>query len=286
MGMIYWLASYPKSGNTWTRAFLTNYWKNADQPADINDFEGGPIASARNLFDEAVGVEASDLTKDEIENLRPRVYQDVAANSKENLYLKVHDAFTYTPGGVPLLPKDVTGGVIYIIRNPLDVVVSFAHHSNRPVEKMIPAMNDPDFAFVNNPRSLQNQLVQKLLTWSGHVLSWVDEPGLNALVIRYEDMHARTEEIFTEVARFAGLEVDAERVRKAIRFSSFDVLQAQEKEHGFGEKMPFSESFFRKGKIGTWREKLSEEQAAQIVAEHGEVMRRFGYLTEDGRIVF
>jgi len=79
---------------------------------------------------------------------------------------------------------------------------------------------------------------------------------------------------------------DAARVRKAIRFSSFDVLQSQEKEHGFDEKMPFSESFFRKGKIGTWREKLSEEQAAQIVAEHGEVMKRFGYLTEEGNIVF
>jgi hypothetical protein len=284
--MIYWLASYPKSGNTWTRAFLTNYWKNPDAPVDINDFEGGPIASARGLFDEAVGVEASDLTPEEIENLRPRVYQDVAANSKENLYLKVHDAYTYTPSGVPLLPKDVTAGVIYIIRNPLDVLVSFAHHSARPVEKMIPSMNDPKFAFVNNPRNLQNQLIQKLLTWSGHVLSWVDEPGLNVLVIRYEDMHARTEQVFSEVARFAGLELDAERLRKAIRFSSFDVLQAQEKEHGFDEKMPFSESFFRKGKISTWREKLSDEQAVQIVAEHGAVMKRFGYLTEDGKIVF
>ena len=55
---------------------------------------GGPIASARGVFDDAVGVEASDLTQDEIERYRPRVYLQVAANSSENLYLKIHDTFT------------------------------------------------------------------------------------------------------------------------------------------------------------------------------------------------
>lgn len=286
MALIYWLASYPKSGNTWMRAFLTNYWKDAGEPADINDIEGGPIASARNVFDEMVGVEASDLIPDEIESLRPRLYREMAENSRENLYLKVHDAYTYTPDGVPLLPKEATGGGVYILRNPLDVAVSFAHHSVCPVDKMIARMNDPAFAFVNNPRSLRNQLVQKLLTWSGHVLTWVDEPGLKILVVRYEDMHSRTEEVFTEVVRFVGLDVDAARVRKAVRFSGFDLLQAQERAHGFSEKMPFSDSFFRKGKIGTWREKLSAEQAARIVDAHGEVMRRFGYLTEAGNVVY
>ena len=44
---IVWLASYPKSGNTWTRAFLTAYLGDEDQAVDINDLEGGPIASSR-----------------------------------------------------------------------------------------------------------------------------------------------------------------------------------------------------------------------------------------------
>jgi aryl sulfotransferase len=286
MAKIYWIASYPKSGNTWTRTFLTNYWRNLDQPVDINELEGGPIASARNLFDESVGLESSDLTSAEIERLRPRVYRAVAEASPENLYLKVHDAYTYTPDGVPLLSKEATAGAIYLIRNPLDVLVSFAHHSARPVEKMVKALNDPDYAFVNDPRRMHNQLVQKLLTWSGHVRSWVDEPGLNLLVLRYEDLHRDPEAAFGAMVRFAGLEFDAERLRKAIRFSSFDVLQAQEREHGFGEKMPLSESFFRKGKIGTWREQVSDELAAQVVQAHRDVMTRFGYLDENGKIVF
>ena len=102
---IVWLASYPKSGNTWMRAFLSNYLADGDAPVDINSLDtGGPIASARAVFDDAVGVEASDLTQDEIERYRPRVYLQVAANSSETLYLKIHDAFTYTPDGSPLVP--------------------------------------------------------------------------------------------------------------------------------------------------------------------------------------
>ena len=167
------------------RTFLTNYWRDADEPIDINSLEGGPIASARTVFDESVGVEASDLTSEEIERLRPYVYEQIAADSEDTLFLKAHDAYTFTPEGIPLLSKKATQGAIYLIRNPLDVAVSFTHHSNRPVEKMIPRMADPEMAFVNNPNRLYNQLVQNLLTWSGHVLNWVDEPGLDVLVLRY-----------------------------------------------------------------------------------------------------
>jgi hypothetical protein len=118
------------------------------------------------------------------------------------------------------------------------------------------------------------------------VLCWVDEPGLNLLAVRYEDLHRHPEAAFGAMVRFTGLDIDADRLRKAIRFSSFDVLQAQEREHGFGEKMPLSESFFRKGKIGTWREQVSDELAAQVVQAHRDVMTRFGYLDENGRSVF
>lgn len=66
MSGIVWLASYPKSGNTWLRVFLANSLRNAETPADINALETGHIASARNLFEELAGVEASDLTSAQI----------------------------------------------------------------------------------------------------------------------------------------------------------------------------------------------------------------------------
>ena len=118
MGGIIWLASYPKSGNTWLRAVLSNYRDDGEEPADINELGGGPIASARSPFDDAVGVEASDLTEAEIERYRPRIYRQMAESSQETLFLKVHDAYAYTADGLPLMPKEATAGVIYIVRDP------------------------------------------------------------------------------------------------------------------------------------------------------------------------
>ena len=94
MNGIIWLASYPKSGNTWFRGFLTNLLRDADTPASINELERTPIASARGVFDNNMGFEASDMTADEIDRLRPELYIHLAENAKEPLFMKIHDAYT------------------------------------------------------------------------------------------------------------------------------------------------------------------------------------------------
>jgi hypothetical protein len=127
MGGIIWLASYPKSGNTWLRAFLTSFQRNDGQPVDINALAGGPIARARDILDESVGVKASALTHEEVEGYRPAVYRHLAARSSSTVFLKIHDAYTYTEGGVPLVPAEATCGAVYMLRHPFDVAVSFAH---------------------------------------------------------------------------------------------------------------------------------------------------------------
>lgn len=284
--MIMWLASYPKSGNTWLRIFLTNYLRNADKPADINRLGGGPIASARIIFDDYVGVEASDLTPAEIERLRPMAFDLLAAEAKETCYLKVHDAFTYTADGYPLVSQGSTKGVIYLIRNPLDVVVSFAHHTGHSVDFMVKAMGSVDYAFVNHADRVYNQLPQQLLTWSQHVTSWVDESGLDVLVVRYEDSLHDPIASFSRVVDYCGLDYDPERLARAVEFSSFENVRRQEKDQGFGEKSPSAQAFFRRGKVGAYREDLSDELIAQIIADHAPVMRRFGYLDETDRPVF
>lgn len=284
MGNIYWLASYPKSGNTWMRILLTNYLRNADEPADINSLDGGPIASARQIFDDAVGIEASDLTQEEIERYRPFVYEQISEKAKEKLFLKIHDAYTYTPYGYPLISKKATAGVIYLIRNPLDVAVSFAAHSNSTVEKMVEGMGKSDYSFVEQSKRLHNQLRQRLLSWSGHINSWVDEPDLQVKVVRYEDLKADTVSKFREVIQFCELEDDLERITKAVEFSRFEKLQQQEQEKGFQERVG-KESFFRSGKAGIWRKELNSELIEKILTEHQEVMLRFGYLTELGELL-
>lgn len=278
-GKIYWLASYPKSGNTWMRILLTNYLRNTEEAADINQLDTGPIASGRQIFDDNVGVEASDLTQEEIEYYRPFVYEQISREAGSQVFIKVHDAYTYTTGEVPLLAPDATAGIIYLVRNPLEVCVSFAHHSATTIEKSMKMMNDENYCFVDRTDRLHNQLRQHLLSWSGHVGSFVDTPGLRILVLRYEDILADTEAALSRVVEFAGLEYDAERVRRAVQHSLFDKLQAQESEKGFGEKAARAKSFFRQGKIDTWRTTLEPSVIASIVEQHGEKMEQLGYNT-------
>lgn len=281
---IIWLASYPKSGNTWLRIFLTNLRRDGAEPVNINELDGGPIASARGLFDELTGIEASDLTAEEIDRLRPEVYERLAAAAQEVLFLKVHDAYTYGADGRALLSA-AGSRAIYLIRNPLDVAVSYANHSSRDFDAIIGSMGQEEFAIATSAGKLPEQLRQRLLSWSAHVLSWVEAP-IPVMVLRYEDMKQQPLETFTRAARFAGLPDDPARVRKAVEFSDFKELQRQEQEHGFRERPSKAERFFREDGWGAWRREMTPEQAARVIREHRQVMQRFGYLTEDGEPVF
>lgn len=274
---IIWLASYPKSGNTWFRAFLANLLNKTDVPADINELAGGPIASSRQLFDEATGLSSSDMTADEIDNLRPLVYEYIAHNSTETIFHKIHDAYTLTLDGMPLVPQRATLGALYFVRNPLDVAVSFAHHSNLSFETIVTAMNNNDYAFCSKSSRLHMQLRQKLLTWSNHYLSWTSQNDFPVMVMKYEDMKLNPFDSFSSAIKFCGLNFDETEIKEAIRKSSFSELQKQEKEKGFREKSPDSQIFFRKGTIGSWKDELSQNLVDVIRKDHQRVMLQLGY---------
>ncbi len=278
MSGIVWLASFPKSGNTWFRAFLTNLIANKRDPADINALNFVNFSS-RQHFDEALGWETSDLPLEAVNRLRPHV-QEVLARG-ENVFYKAHEAFTHPVSGEPMFSLGATRAALYFIRNPLDVAVSFSAHIGKDVDEAIKQMNNRK-AHLAASGGLRPQLAQPLGDWSWHVRSWVDAPGLRVHVIRYEDMLARTQEVFTAACRFAGLPDETERVALALEHSSFEQLQKQEKAKGFDEANRSDKLFFRSGRAGSWREVLSPGQVARIVDCHGEVMRRFGYLGPDG----
>lgn len=287
MNWIYWLASYPKSGNTWARTFLTNYLRDEDSPADINHLRGGPIASDREIFDRWAGVEASDLPGEEIANLRPEVYRQMARHIEHPMYIKVHDACTRNPEGAVMFPADVTGGVLYLIRNPLDVAVSYAHHGGRTLKQTVDSLCDPKGIVYELSDRLVAQLPQSLLSWSGHVSSWVDESGMRVTVVRYEDMLAQPAAAFEAVLRALDLEIEAPRLERALAFSSFDALRAQEQRAGFRERhMRADAPFFRTGRAGDWRGELSADMVARILATQQPTMLRFGYIDADGQPVF
>ncbi len=277
---IVWLASYPKSGNTWFRAFITALLNPGLAEVDINSLHPTTIASSRQLFDELAGVSSADLSPEEVDRLRPRVYRQNALESDDMIYHKIHDAWIRLPDGEPLVPADVTRAVVYFIRNPLDVVLSFAHHLNTSFDKTIAIMNNPGYAFCDRGDRLHNQLRQRLLTWSGHVKSWVDESKLPVVVMRYEDMLASPEETFARAVSFLGLNHTPGEIRTALDYCTFARLQKQEEEKGFAEKSAKADTFFRKGTAGDWQQVLTQEQVRRITEEHGEVMKQYGYLSD------
>lgn len=277
---IVWLASYPKSGNTWFRVFLSNLLSESDQPADINNLHATPIASSRELFDEATGLSSAELTLDEIDILRPGVYSYAARNSKEILFQKVHDAWLLTSTGKAMFNLDVTRAVIYFIRNPLDVAISFSNHLNKSLEQTVGVMADNSYAFNSSQNKLHIQLRQRLLSWSNHVKSWVDESDLPVLVIRYEDMKSDPFNTFSKAIDFIGISKSEQSIRRAIQFSDFKEIQKQEAEKGFKEKPAKVKTFFRKGIAGAWKDEMPEDLVKQICTDHAEIMKRFGYLDE------
>ncbi len=100
--------------------------------------------------------------------------------------------------------------------------------------------------------------------------------------LRYEDMKADPVRAFAGAARFIGLDCTQEQVRRAVGLSSFDRLKAEEDREGFKEKPYKATSFFRAGKAGDWRNHLSDGQRERLIADHGEVMRQYGYLDAAG----
>lgn len=275
MAKILWLASYPKSGNTWMRAFLANYRAGGESPVDINEIGGGPIASSRALFDDWAGLQATDLPPELVERLRPEAYRDLARQAAAMIYMKVHDAWR------PIFPADVSHGALYIVRHPLDVACSAAHHWGISPAESASRMCKPGMILAAAAEGPQGQLPQPMTDWSGHVQSWLDESGLVTLTVRYEDLLREPVEFFSQVVRFAGLEVDRGRVERAVLASSFDELQGQERARGFREMSSRAPGgFFRRGQMGVWREELPPESAALLLQAHEPMMRRLGYWDE------
>ena len=151
-------------------------------------------------------------------------------------FVKVHDAYTLTPKGEPLLAgRRGADAAIVIVRDPRDVAPSLANHNRSSIDKAIAFINDKDAAFCGRTNRQPNQLRQRLPGWSTHVGSWLDQTDIPVHLVRYEDLTADSAGTFARALAFAGRPAAAEQIARAIEFAAFAQLQAQEREKGFRE---------------------------------------------------
>ncbi len=273
MGKIVWLASYPKSGNTWLRAFLHNLLRDPKEGYDINritDFTIGE--SAVGWYQPFVGRPSGDWTVEEVAKIRRQVHEAMTRVYPDNVFVKTHNALTADRHG-PMVTLELTAGAIYIARNPLDVAISYSHHLGKSIDHTISVLNNPGSGTPNT----RTNVYQLLTSWSGHVTSWTRRPHRGLHVIRYEDMLAEPERTFGSVTAFLGLKPPRPRLMRAIERSSFEELRKREEAQGFNERSRYAKHFFREGRAGQWREVLTQAQVKRIVDAHRSVMQRFGY---------
>lgn len=276
-GGICWLASFPKSGNTWTRILLSHLiareWIDEDHFAALT----GSLSSNRPLFDNATGLSSSDLTDDEIDLLRPSIYRDMAEEADRRLYTKVHDGYHDCGNGEPLFPADCSYGAIYLVRHPYDVAVSYANHQgHEDYDRIVTQLNNPEHVMAGSKSS---QLRQRTLGWSGHYRSWHEQREIPLLTLRYEDMLADTAACLARMAGFLGLpeKDDREAIATAVEESRFERLREKEDRFGFRERPEKTGRFFRAGRAGDGRKVLTGEQRERIYAANRDVMEELGY---------
>ncbi|MCI0430160.1 MAG: sulfotransferase domain-containing protein [Rhodospirillales bacterium] len=172
MGKIIWLASYPKSGNTWLRAFLHNLLRDPKEGYDINritDFTIGE--SAVGWYQPLIGRAPGDWTVEEVAKVRRKAHEAMTRAYPDNVFVKTHNALTADRNG-PVITLELTAGAIYILRNPLDVAISYSHHLGKSVDHVIGILNHPRAGTPNTPTNVY----QLLNSWSGHVTSWTRNP--------------------------------------------------------------------------------------------------------------
>src|SRR5260221_8422055 len=276
---IVWLASYPKSGNTWLRMFLYQMMRiqggypREDDELNKLDRASGYEGRLFGLFQQFLGKPLSEASDTEVMSVRALVHVTVAERMPNIALLKTHNLLGAIEQA-PLINLKASVGAIYLVRDPRDVAPSLAKHHGSTIDEAIAVMNTPRYATRTGPETV----FEVWGTWSQHVHSWTMEPHPATLVVRYEDMLTKPTDTFTAIARHLRQKPTPEQIAEAIELSSFDKLKRQEEQYDFRERSERADRFFVSGAAGGWRETLTPAQADTIAANHGEEMRKFGYL--------
>ena len=276
--MIVWIASFPKSGNTWLRAFLCSYlYTNPDD----NNFDFGLF---KNILRFPNSKQYEDI------GIKPKNFEDVAKNwiaaqekinsNKKINFLKTHNAF----GGLensPFTNKKNTLGVIYLVRDPRDVLVSYSRHLELSIDKTLELVLEDDHKGWLNENK-KDVIGEIRGSWAQNYNSWKNYYLTEKIIIKYEDLIKDPFNNFSNIVKYLnklfGLEMNDEKIKKSIEITDFNKLKNLEMKTGFVENYNKKESFFNKGQPNQWQNILDEKVTYKLEKKFKKEMQELKYI--------
>ncbi|MCB1532812.1 MAG: sulfotransferase domain-containing protein [Alphaproteobacteria bacterium] len=270
---IIWIASYPKSGNTWLRLLLGNYFYAKDAPLTINTIQKVIKGDVSAALYRPVCKDKGWSFKKSIDDVTKREYfmRAYIRSAAGTPFLKTHSCF-HVQEGVPYFAEGYTKGFICIVRDPRDVACSYARHLGVDIDGALERMSNKKYAVISDEGKSEF-----ISSWDAHVNSFA-QTGFPTMVIRYEDLLNNTKQVFGSVIQNLTGGVDEAKLDFAVEHSDFAVLQSQEKQEGFLEASSKNDRFFERGRAGGWKDTLSAKQAKAVEERFGKVMKNLKYL--------
>ena len=234
--MIIWLASYPKSGNTWLRSIISSLLYSEDGNFNFNHIYKIRQFPIRQYFE--------PFTK-EYQNIHElKKYwipaQDLISLKNKVEFLKTHhinckiDDYKFTNG-------DNTLGTIYVVRDPRNLVKSFTNHYSMDANKATNFLTTQQPAFASghiDTRDKNNNIFTLIGCWKDHYVSWTRNNN-KLLLIKYEDMlndiNKEILRIVDFIKEFVKIDLNDEKLKNIIKSTSFQNLKNLEKKHEFTE---------------------------------------------------
>jgi len=284
MDKILWIASYPKSGNTLVRSIISSLIYSED---GIFDF---PILENLKQFDINFYFEfIKEFNQEDYKNLnRLEVvskYWELAQRrsfKKENRYIFKTHAANLMFKNLKYTDENRTLGLIYIIRDPRDVTVSYSKFRRKSIDSTINLIKNKNAVSYNS----QNEILVPLSSWDVHIESW-SLLKVPKYIVRYEDIINNREKFIIELINFLqnklniNLIVNEEKISNILKTTSFDHLQKKESQTGyyaFNHIKDKKWKFFRKGVAGQWKRYLSSQQVSEINNSFYSTMKKFAYI--------
>ena len=284
--MIIWLASYPKSGNTWVRSFITSLLYNENNEANLKDLIHIQQYPLRSHFTNLV----SDI--DNLGELSSNwiLSQKIINQDNKIKFFKTHHALCkfnnsfFTNGEVSL-------GTVHIVRDPRNVISSILYHFSKKnyieaKEFLFDGNKAIGKKFDLNDPNVNKNIFTVISSWKNNYNSW-KQFKKNYLLIKYEDLiqdpHKEFNKLTEYLSKLLNLKFETEKINLAVRSNSFSNLKKLEKENGFAEAIIDKETgkkkqFFNLGPENDWKKLLDTKLKEDIEREFETEMRELGYI--------